>query len=71
MTHSYTYTFTRYWTDESPGMEKLKDAFSEIELDFERRREFLNPRTVLAMEKRIQTLMNAWYFMLEEAPSHD
>jgi len=63
-----TRTFTRYFTDDSPGMAKLHEAFQEIESDMLARKPHLDKETALAMEKRVTNLMNAWYFMLEEVP---
>ena len=65
---SHTHTHVRYFTDDSPGMPELKEAFRQIESDMLRRGPHMAPEVREAMEKRVDLLRLAWYLMLEEVP---
>lgn len=62
-----THTHTRFFSDDSPGMEELQIAFQKISIDALARSARLDKNTANAMQARVDLLMLAWRFLLDEA----
>lgn len=63
-----TYTYVRYFSNESPGMAELAQAYGKIELDFEARKDGMSPQARSACERRVTALRLAWAGLVEPVP---
>jgi hypothetical protein len=63
-----TYTYVKYFSDDSPGMSELQEAYSKLESDYLRRRDAMSPKARQAVDLRLALLRHSWAMLLEPVP---
>lgn len=69
MVHTHTYTYVKYY--DADTVDKLGPVYSELEVDYLRRKDHVSPKVQVAMKARLDLLRNAWLLLLDVVPNDE